>query len=47
MSDRHNRRDFLKTSALAALGSAATLGLAGKKSCRACRGPPCHAPDFS
>ena len=25
MSDLHNRRDFLKTSALAALGSAAAL----------------------
>ncbi len=30
MSDRHNRRDFLKTSALAALGSAATLGSRGQ-----------------
>ena len=28
MSDRHNRRDFLKSSALAALGSAAALNSA-------------------
>ena len=30
MSDLHNRRDFLKTSALAALGSAAALNCGEK-----------------
>ena len=43
MSDRHNRRDFLKTSALAALGSAAALKSANELSFAAPAGAPAFA----
>ena len=45
MLDRHNRRDFLKTSALAAIGSAAAL--TPKRGCLLLRLParqPCPRP---